>query len=103
MLPHVLEWSAIGCPEKLALIARALGENVDGLSARAGAERAIQAIRRLRDEVEMNEPLRSHDVTEETLRVCAERVYAQHTPRSVGGPRSFRSLDEVLSLLKAAY
>jgi alcohol dehydrogenase class IV len=103
MLPHVLEWSAIGCPEKLTLIARALGENVDGLSPRAGADRALQAVRRLCDEVEMNEPLRSHDVSEETLQVCAERVWSQHTPRSVGGPRGFRSQDEVLALLKEAY
>ena len=103
MLPHVLEWSAIGCPEKLTLIARALGENVDGLSPRAGADRALETIRRLCVAVEMNEPLRSHDVSEETLRICAERVYSQHTPRSVGGPRSFRSLDEVLALLKKAY
>jgi alcohol dehydrogenase len=103
LLPHVLEWSAIGCPEKLTLIARALGENVDGLSPRAGADRALEAVRRLCAAVEMNEPLRSHDVSEETLRICAERVFSQHTPRSVGGPRSFRSLDEVLALLKKAY
>jgi alcohol dehydrogenase len=103
MLPHVLEWSAIGCPEKLASIARGLGEDVDGLSARAAAERALAAVRRLCAEVEMTEPLRSHGVTEDTLRVCAERVFAQHTPRSVAGPRAFRSLDEVLSLLEKAY
>jgi alcohol dehydrogenase class IV len=103
MLPHVLEWSAIGCPEKLVLIARALGENVDGLSVRAGADRALAAIRRLCADVEINETLRSHNVTEDTLRICAERVYSQHTPRSVGGPRGFRSQDEVLSLLMQAY
>jgi alcohol dehydrogenase class IV len=103
MLPHVLEWSAIGCPEKLAVIARALGEPVDGLSARAAAERGLAAVRRLCAEVEVNEPLRSHNVSEETLRVCAERVYAQHTPRSAGGPRSFRNVEEVLSLLQRAY
>ena len=103
MLPHVLEWSAIGCPEKLGLIARALGENIDGLSVRAGAERGLAAVRRLCAECEINEPLRSHNVTEETLRTCAERVFSQHTPRSVGGPRSFRNVDEVLSVLKNAY
>jgi hypothetical protein len=42
-------------------------------------------------------------VSEETLRTCAERVFSQHTPRSVGGPRGFRNVDEVLSLLKNAY
>src|SRR5216683_5584546 len=56
MLPHVLEWSAIGCPEKLAQVAVALGENVDGLSRRAGAERGLAAVRRLCADVEINEP-----------------------------------------------
>ncbi len=51
----------------------------------------------------MNETLRSHDVSEETLRVCAERVFSQHTPRLVGGPRAFRNVDEVFSLLMRAY
>ncbi|TAK20807.1 MAG: iron-containing alcohol dehydrogenase [Chloroflexota bacterium] len=103
MLPHVLEWSAIGCPEKLGTIARALGESVDGLSKRAAADRGLAAVRRLCAEIEINEPLRSHGVTEDTLKTCAERVFSQHTPRSVGGPRGFRNVDEVLSVLRAAY
>ncbi len=103
MLPHVLEWVAPGCPEKLTRIARALGEPVDGLSAREGAERCLAAVRRLRTECEVDEPLRSHDVTEEMLQTCAERVFSQHAPRSIGGPRAFRSLDEVLAVLKRAY
>jgi alcohol dehydrogenase len=103
MLPHVLEWSAIGCPEKLGIIARALGENVDGLSTRDAAERGLAAVRRLCHEIEIDEGLGAHNVTEETLRTCAERVYSQHTPRSVGGPRGFRNVDEVLSVLRAAY
>jgi alcohol dehydrogenase class IV len=103
MLPHVLEWSAIGCPEKLGTIARALGESVDGLSARQAAERGLAAVRRLAAEVEIDEPMRSLGVSEEALKECARRVYSQHTPRSVGGPRSFRSEDEVLSILQKAY
>ena len=103
MLPHVLEWAAIGCPEKLARIAVALGERVDGLSEHAAAERCLAAVRRLRTECEIEEPLRSHGMDEAALQTCAERVFAQHTPRSVAGPRAFRSLDEVLSVLKRAY
>ncbi|HEY3058822.1 MAG TPA: iron-containing alcohol dehydrogenase [Chloroflexota bacterium] len=103
MLPHVLEWSAIGCAEKLGLVAQALGERVDGLAVRDAAQRAVDAVRRLCAEVEMTESLRSHNVTEDTLRVCAERVFSQHTPRSVGGPRAFRGVEEVYSILKNAY
>jgi alcohol dehydrogenase class IV len=103
MLPHVLEWVAPACPEKLTIIARALGETVDGLSAREGAEKALAAVRRLRSECEVEEPLRSHGMREEAVQTCAERVFAQHAPRSIGGPRGFRSLDEVLTVLRAAY
>jgi alcohol dehydrogenase class IV len=103
MLPHVLEWAAPGCPEKLTRIAQALGERVDGLSATEGAERCLAAVRRLRAECEVEEPLSSHGMSEEAVRICAERVYAQHAPRSNGGPRGFRSLAEVEALLRRAY
>jgi alcohol dehydrogenase class IV len=103
MLPHVLDWSLIGCSEKLATVGRALGEPTEGLSARQGAERAVAAVRRLCADVEVNEPLRTHDVTEATLQAAAERVFSQHAARSRTGPRGFRSVDEVLSLLQRAY
>jgi alcohol dehydrogenase class IV len=103
MLPHVLAWSLIGCPERLATVGRALGEDTAGLPAREGAERAVAAVRRLCADLEIDEPLRSHDVSEATLRTAAARVFAQHAPRSNAGPRGFRSEDEVLSLLQQAY
>jgi len=81
----------------------ALGEKVDGLSAREGAERALAAVRRLRSECEVEEPLSSHGMSEEAVQTCAERVFSQHAPRSIGGPRGFRSLEEVLTVLRAAY
>lgn len=103
MLPHVLEWSAIGCADKLATIAKALGEDVDGLSEREGAEVAVAAVRRLRDDLEVNEPLRSLGVTEATLQTAAERVFSQHEARSKDGPRGFQSAGEVLQVLMKAY
>jgi alcohol dehydrogenase class IV len=103
MLPHVLEWAAIGCPEKLTRIAHALGESVDGLSVHQGAEPILAAIHRLRAACEIEEPLRSHNLKEEGLQTCADRVFAQHAPRSIGGPRAFRSVDEVMSVLRRAY
>jgi alcohol dehydrogenase class IV len=103
MLPHVLEWSAVGCPEKLGVIAAALGEDVDGLSVRDAAEQGLAAVRRLCGEVEMDQPMRSLGVTEAQLKECAKRVFSQHGPRSFGGPRAFRSEDEVLSVLEKAY
>ena len=70
MLPHVLEWVAPGCPEKLTRIAQALGERVDGLSATEGAERCLAAVRRLRSECEVEEPLSSHGMSEEDVQTA---------------------------------
>lgn len=103
MLPHVLEWSLIGCVEKLVAVGRALGEDVDDLPARDGAECALDAVRRLCADVEVNEPLRTHGVTEGTLKTTAERVFAQHAARSATGPRGFRSVDEVYDLVRKAF
>jgi alcohol dehydrogenase class IV len=103
MLPHVLEWGLVGCTEKMADVGEALGENNDGLSVRECAEQALDAVRRLCDDVEINEPLRTHGVTEATLKLASPRIFTQHAPRSLTGPRGFRSEDEVLSLLKKAY
>lgn len=103
MLPHVLEWSAIGCADRLAEIAPALDENVAGLSTRDAADRALAAVRRLGQEVEMTDPLSTLGATEAQMRECARRVYSQHTPRSIGGPRGFRSEEETLALLMRAF
>src|SRR3712207_7853212 len=54
------------------------------------SERCLAAVRRLREACEVEEPLRSHGMTEEQVQICAERVFAQHAPRSNAGPRSFR-------------
>lgn len=50
-LPVVAEFNAIACPEKFAVVAEALGEDVSGLSQVDAAKRAAVAIRRLTDDV----------------------------------------------------
>lgn len=103
MLPHVLDWSLIGCQSKLAEIASILGVARDRATVRANAEAAVEAIRRLCHDLEVNEPLRTHGMTEADMRTVAERVFSQHAPRSRGGPRGFRSVEEVQSVLARAF
>jgi alcohol dehydrogenase class IV len=86
--------------EKLAHIARALGENVAHMSTRQAAECAVAAVRRLLADIDMAEGLRQHGVTAEQLHITAERVFDQHERRSAVSPRGFRSLDDVVQLLQ---
>lgn len=47
LLPIVMEFSLIGCPEKYARVAQALGEKVENLSTITAAQRAVSAVREL--------------------------------------------------------
>lgn len=44
LLPYVEEFNSVVCPEKFAVIASALGKNVDGLSAAEASAEAIKAL-----------------------------------------------------------
>jgi alcohol dehydrogenase len=47
LLPHVMKFNLVAATARFADIARAMGEPIDGLSERDGAERAIIAVERL--------------------------------------------------------
>ncbi len=46
-LPFVMEYNALAIPERLAQVAEALGEDVDGMGAREAAYEAVNAVARL--------------------------------------------------------
>nr|WP_282706956.1 iron-containing alcohol dehydrogenase [Natroniella acetigena] len=47
LLPHVTEYNLISNPQRVADIAEAMGENIDGLSTRDAADKGIDAIKKL--------------------------------------------------------
>ena len=47
ILPHVMAFNVAADPERFAVVAEAMGEPVDGLSARAAADRGVAAVRQL--------------------------------------------------------
>lgn len=53
LLPWVMEFNLIACPERMAKIAEAMGECVDRLSVMERADKAIAAVKRLSAEVEI--------------------------------------------------
>jgi alcohol dehydrogenase len=72
LLPHVLEYNLPLREKELGDIARALGERVEGLSPREGAEKAVAAVRRLLKEIGLPTQMREIGVKESDLRPMAE-------------------------------
>jgi alcohol dehydrogenase class IV len=77
LLPYVMEWNLPGCLETFPALAQALGERVDGLSPRAAATVAVDAVRQLSQDVGIPERLRDVGVAREGLAVNPRSTTAE--------------------------
>lgn len=67
LLPYVMDWNLPGCLDSFPAVAEALGEDVRGLSPRAAADVALDAVRQLARDVGIPERLRDVGVTRDGL------------------------------------
>jgi alcohol dehydrogenase class IV len=74
MLPYVMEYNIPACPERLATVARLLGEDVGTTPTWKSAEQAVSAVQRLQKEVGIPTQLRQLGVEEPELRPLAEET-----------------------------
>ncbi|MFZ5645418.1 MAG: iron-containing alcohol dehydrogenase [Bacillota bacterium] len=99
LLPHVEGFNLIACPERFVDIAKAMGENVDGLSVREAADKALAAIKKLSSDVGIPAGLTELGVKEEDLKIMAEN--AMKDACSFTNPR-IATLEDVINIFKAA-
>lgn len=81
-------------------IAKAMGENIEGLSATEAAKKAIHAIRQLSEQVGIPKDLRSLGVKEEDFEIMAEN--AMKDVCQLTNPRK-ATKEQVIGIYKAAY
>lgn len=99
LLPHVETFNLIACPERFVDIAVAMGENVEGLSIRDAADKAIAAIKKLSTDVGIPSGLAQLNVNEKDFEVMAQNAMkdiCQYT-----NPRT-ATLNDVIGIYKAA-
>ena len=84
LLASVMEYNYLAQPHRFARIAQALGEDVRGLSVLKAAEKAVEAVHRLADDVGLP-TLRELGFQEEEMSHLAE--LAARDPQTVGNPR----------------
>ncbi|AHF05844.1 iron-containing alcohol dehydrogenase [Desulfitobacterium metallireducens] len=100
LLPHVSRYNLIGNVERFVDIAEALGENVQGLSSREAAEKALTAIATLSKDVNIPSGLTELGVKEEDLKLMAEN--AMKDACSLTNPR-LAKLEDVIKIYKNAF
>ena len=84
LLGPVMEYNYMGEPHKFARIAQALGENIWGLSVWQAAEKAVEAVYRLTEDVEIP-TMQELGFSEDQIPMLAE--LAVNDPQTMGNPR----------------
>jgi choline dehydrogenase len=84
LLGPVMEYNYLGEPQKFARIAQALGEDVRGLSVWQAAGKAVEAVLRLTEDVEIP-TLQQLGFCEEEIPMLADIAFAD--PQTIGNPR----------------
>lgn len=100
LLPHVSRFNLIGNVERFVDIAEAMGENVQGLSARDAAEKALSSISTLSKDVNIPSGLTELGVKEEDLKLMAGN--AMKDACSLTNPR-LAKLDDIIQIYKDAF
>lgn len=99
LLPHVSRFNLIAKMERFADIAVAMGENIEGLSTRAAADVALEAIQTLSADVGIPSGLTELGVKENDLKTMAEN--AQKDACGLTNPRC-PELEDVIQIYKNA-
>lgn len=101
LLPYVMDFNKSACGERMARVARLLGEDVAGLSDDEAAAVAVQAVARLRDDIGVPGRLRALGLSESQLPALADKAFTVKRILRVN-PRPV-TRDDLLSILRAAY
>ena len=101
ILPWVMEYNLLANPEKFIQIARAFGENVDGLPEILGARLSVRAIKSLLDDLGISYQLSNYGVPREEIPALAKATIG--AARLIGNnPRKVLEKD-VIKLLEENY
>ncbi len=99
LLPHVMRFNLIACMDRYADIARAMGENVEGLSKREAAEMAVQAVEGLCSDIGAKRSLSEIGLKEEHILELSKAAVADVC--LITNPRD-ATIEEIAGIYRAA-
>ncbi|MHA2961297.1 iron-containing alcohol dehydrogenase [Priestia megaterium] len=101
LLPFVMKYNAVADLEKFAEVAKAMGENVDGLSLREAADCAVQALAQLSKDVGIPSSLKEVGVTASDISDLAEE--ASKIDRLLNNNPRWLTVKEIKKIYEEAY
>lgn len=101
MLPYVMRFNILGCPEKFVQMAKTFGEKVETLSVLDGAETAVKFVERLSDDIRVPRRLRDVGIPESAIPRLAEAAM-KVTRLLANNPRKI-TLEDAVAIYQSAY
>ncbi|MCY8234971.1 iron-containing alcohol dehydrogenase [Priestia endophytica] len=101
LLPFVMKYNAVADLEKFAEVAKAMGENIEGLSLREAADCAVQAMAKLAQDVGIPTSLKDVGVTAEDISNLAEE--ASKIDRLLHNNPRWLTVKEIKNIYEEAY
>lgn len=100
LLPYVMEYNLEFCAKRYALVAKAMGINIENLSAIDAGKKAIEKVKNLLTEINFPKKLSEVGVTEDKLQKLAEDAMSDGCVYN--NPREATE-EEILEVFKKAY
>lgn len=100
LLPYVVEYNIIGCPEKFATVAQIMGYETEGLPLREAAQLAVEAIHQLNADVGIPNSLAALNIPTDKIPEMAKIALTVTRPVE-NNPRK-PSEDDVIAVYEAA-
>ncbi|MFP7485381.1 iron-containing alcohol dehydrogenase [Priestia filamentosa] len=101
LLPFVMKYNAVADLEKFSEVAKAMGENIEGLSLREAADCAVQALAKLSQDVGIPSTLKDVGVTAEDISNLAEE--ASKIDRLLNNNPRWLTVKEIKKIYEEAY
>ncbi len=86
-LPYIMEYNLPLCTDKLALVAKAMGEQIDHCSKHNAASKAIEAVIKLRNDIGLAGTLREVKIPKEDLPALAHELTSTPQYNRPNNPR----------------
>ena len=100
MMPIIMNFNLIACPDLYADIATAMGEQIEGLNTSDAAKKAPIAVRKLLESIGLPVSLKEYDADPNLITTCAK--WALKDPNIGGNPRTL-TLEQTEELYKKAF
>ena len=101
LLPYVMAYNVIGCPEKLAVVAEVMGENTAEMTVKEAAQAAVDAIFELNNDVGIPASLEELDIPPEKFPEMADIALTVTRPVENNPRRPSR--EDVIQIYEEAY